>query len=395
MSKSRDLMKTLADARPAQLDPPGTPPLPFALTDAPVPGRRTRRFRAAALIPAGGLTAAAVAVAVVAAGSGGIAPAGTAPGGTGPNGTVPNGTAPGGTGAVGAPADARPSATAQRPPTASRILLAAAERSSRDTPGAGRYLVVRVESGSVLTVGSGSSAYRMTARSSYQTWLSRSGREPNRLVSQQLGLTPATPADEAAWRAAGSPGQVLVGKPLPSGEVGPGSPVPVAGGPREISAVDEENYALGTTDVTVRDLERLPADPAALRGALLAHFDGGGGDLPTDRDEWLLSVAAGLITEIPVSGPVRAAAFRLMAGLDGVRTLGVVADRRGRPGEGFAFTTGSVERRFVIDARTGRALGEETRVARPAGVTARLERGSLLGYSVVLEQRTTDEQPPR
>ncbi|MEU7800393.1 CU044_5270 family protein [Micromonospora arborensis] len=374
MKSHTDVMKSLADARPARLDPPGTAPLPFALTDVSAPARRARRFRAAALIPAGGLAVAAVAaVAVVAVDPGGSTPT------------------PGGSGT---------SAEAVRPLTASEILLAAAERSSQDAAGTGRYLVVRAESGSVLTVSSGTSTYEMTTRSSDETWLSRSGSEPTRVISQNLGMTPLTPADAAAWRAAGSPEQVMVGKPLPTGGFGPGSPISISGGPRRSSSSDGAGiYAFGTANITVRDLEKLPTDPATLRTALLRHFDGGGGDLPTDRQQWLLSVASSLIADIPVSGPVRAAAFRLIATLPGVRSLGEVADQRGRTGQGFAFTsgsaaTGSIEHRFVVDAATGRALGEESRVLRPAGTTARLEPGSLLGYSVVLEQKTTDETPP-
>ncbi|MEV4495772.1 CU044_5270 family protein [Micromonospora arborensis] len=374
MRNHPDVMKSLADARPARLDPPGTAPLPFVLADVNASAGRTRRFRAAALIPAGGLAVAAVAAVVVVA----VDPGGPAP--------TPGGPAT--------------SAEAVRPLTASEILLTAAERSSEDASGTGRYLVVRAESGSVLTVSSGTSTYEMTTRSSDESWLSRSGREPNRVISQNLGMTPLTPADAAAWRAAGSPEQVMVGKPLPTGEFGPGSPISISGGPRRSSSSDGAGiYAFGTANISVRDLEKLPTDPATLRTALLRHFDGGGGDLPTDREQWLLSVASSLIADIPVSGPVRAAAFRLIATLPGVRSLGEVADQRGRTGQGFAFTsgsaaTGSVEHRFVVDAATGRALGEESRVLRPAGTTARLEPGSLLGYSVVLEQKTTDETPP-
>ncbi|MEU4428963.1 CU044_5270 family protein [Actinoplanes sp. NPDC024001] len=374
MKNHTDVMKALAGARPAQLDPPGTAPLPFALTGVPAPARRDRRFRAAGLIPAGALAVAAVAaVAVSVTGTGGAPPA---PGGTGP--------------ATGA----------ARPPSASQLLLAAAERSSQDVPGTGRYLVVRTENGSVLTVGSGASTYRMTARTSFETWLSRSGKEPGRVISQPLGLTPLTPSDAAAWRAAGSPATVLVGKPLPNGELGPGSPVSVAAGPRRSDTNrDAQTYAVGADGISVRDLKKLPAEPAALRAALLRHFDGGGGDVPTDREQWLLTVTSGLLTEIPVSGPVRAAAFRLIATLPGVRSLGVVADQHGRAGQGFAFTsasafTGAIERRFVIDPASGRVLGEESRVLRPAGTTARLEPGSLLAYQVVLEQRITGGTPP-
>ncbi|WP_229072010.1 CU044_5270 family protein [Actinoplanes sp. DH11] len=376
--KHTDVMKSLADARPARLDPPGGPaPLPFALTTAPTAARRTRRFRPATLIPAAGLAAAAVAA--VAINTGGPAPA---PGGAAP--------APGG------------SATeAVRPPTAAQLLLTAAERSTRDTPAAGRYLIVRTESGSVLTVRSGTSTYEMTDRTAYEIWLSRTGQEATRTVSQDLGMTPLTPADDAAWRAAGQPGTVLVGKPLPTGDLGPASPVSTSGGPRQTSTLDSRDiYALGDAGVSVPDLEKLPADPAALRSALLKHFDGGGGDLPTDREQWLLSVATGLITDIPVSGPVRAAAFRLIAGLPGVRLLGTVTDQRGRQGDGFAFTAatpagGSIERRFIIDTATGRALGEESHVLRPAGATARLKPGTLLGYTLVLAQQTTDQTPPK
>ncbi|MEV0901077.1 CU044_5270 family protein [Actinoplanes sp. NPDC049802] len=370
MRNQPDVMKALADARPARLDPPGTPPLPFPLTAAPGAARRTRRPRAAALIPAGALAAAAVAaVAAVVIDGEASAPA---PPGTGSSVQTATGL------------------------TAPQLLLAAAEHSSTDAPGTGRYLVLRTENGSVLTVGSGAATYRMTAKSSSEIWLSRSGGGPTRVVSQPLGLTPATPADDDAWRAAGSPGQVLVGKPLPNGETGPGTPVGIGAGPRTVSTSDARVHAF----LSVPDLEKLPAEPEALRAALLKHFDGGGGDMPTDRDQWLLNVASGLVTEIPVSGEVRAAAFRLIATLPGTRSLGVVADRHGRTGEGFAFTTasaftGSIERRFVIDAATGRALGQESRVVRPAGTTARLAPGDLLTYSVVLEQKITDAVPPR
>ncbi|GIE61259.1 hypothetical protein Aoc01nite_66610 [Actinoplanes octamycinicus] len=283
--------------------------------------------------------------------------------------------------------------------SASQILLAAAASSAKDVPGAGRYLLFRTENGSVLTVRAGSATFRMTARSSADSWLSRSGQEPSRMFFQELGLTPLTPADDAAWRAAGSPAQVMVGKPLPTGQLGHETAVDVAGQGRQSTTWDDRSvYAFGNTNVSVRDLEKLPTDPAALRTALLKYFDGGGGDMPSDRDQWLLAVASSLFTGIPVSGPVRAAAFRLIATLPGVRSLGVVADQRGRQGQGFAFTqgaaaTGTIERRFVIDLRTGRALGDETRVLRPAGTTARLAPGSLLAYTVVLEQRITSDTP--
>ncbi|GIM93922.1 CU044_5270 family protein [Paractinoplanes toevensis] len=365
MKNHPDVMTALAEARPAQLDPSGTPPLPVPVWEGTAPARR---FRPALLIPAGAL-AAVVAAVVVAV-------------------SVPE---PG-------PA---PDTEVARPLTASQLLLTAAEHSTTDAFGSGKYVVTRSEEGSTITVGAGTATYEMTAKTSYETWLSRSGNESNRVISTKLGMTPLTPADDAAWRAAGSPHEVLVGKPLPDGKLGPGYPVSIdAGAPEANSSDNPEVYAFGNTNVTVRDLEKLPADPEALRARLLKSWDGGGGDVPTDRQQWLLSVASSLLTDIPVSGPVRAAAFRLIATLPGVRSLGVVADQHGRRGQGFAFTTGnatygSIEQRFVIDTATGRALGRETRVVQAAGTTARLDPGSVLAYSVVLDQRTTDEAPPK
>jgi hypothetical protein len=364
MRNHPDVMTALAAARPAQLDPSGTPPFPVPVGEPAVPARRSR---AAWLVPAGALAAVAAVVAAVAVQKPGPAPA------------------PG----------------VSRPLSASQILLAAAEHSTADAFGSGKYLVVRSEEGWAITVGTGRAMYEMMQRTSYETWLSRSGTESNRVISTKLGMTPLTPADDTAWRAAGSPHEVLVGKPRPDGTFGPGQPVSIdPGTPQADSSDNPEVYAFGNTNVTVRDLEQLPADPAALRARLLKSYDGGGGDMPTDKQEWLLAVASDLLVDIPVSGPVRAAAFRLIATLPGVRPLGAVTDQRGRPGQGFAFTSGnatigSVEYRFVIDAATGRALGRETRVVQPGGTTARLDPGSVRAYSVILDQRTTDETPPR
>ncbi|BCY07578.1 hypothetical protein L3i22_026660 [Actinoplanes sp. L3-i22] len=356
-------MKTLTGARPARLDPPRTPPLPDPLPFAAAPRDHGRRRGFAALISAGALVAAAaVAVVVV---------------------------------------DRKPSVEPARPLTASQLLLTAAERSSAEKPVTGKYLVVRIEYGTVMTVGAGTSTFQMTEKGVDQTWLSRTRSEPTRVTSQSLGMTPTTPADEAAWRAAGSPKKVLLGKPLPDGSVAEGEPVSIAGGkPHTGSAGYVDVYAVGGKTASVPYLEALPTEPEALRAALLKNFAvDGPGDLPDDPEQWLLVVASGLITDIPVSGPVRAAAFRLIATLPGVRSLGEVADRHGRRGQGFAYarTTrsgGEIEYRFVIDEATGRALGHEAVVLQPGGINARQAPGSLLGYSVVLDQRTTDEKPP-
>ena len=372
---SRDVLDQLAAARPARLDPPPADvegavaaivravPLP-----APIPARSRRRV---AVFASAGLTAAAAitGIAVV----------------------VTSGTAP-------TPGPSAGPTAVPRVLTAGQILLAAAERSGATTFGTGRYLVQRNESGVLLQIDGGTDTYAMLEKTSYATWLSRSGKDPNWASSQRLGLTPATPADAAAHQRHGSPQQVMVIKPVP-GKKGPTSPVGTGPGERFEERFDgPEVYAIGADNVTVADLEKLPTDPAKLRAELLRHFRGGGGDLPTDRDEWLLVVGSSVVTGLPVSGQVRAAAYRMIASLPGVRALGTVRDQRDRAGEAVAFTrsfgaNGAIEERLIIDPKTGQGLARESRVVKPGGSTAWLEAGVLYSYELTLAVETADVLP--
>jgi len=370
MSRRPDTLDLLAAARPARLDPPlaDTASAVAAIVAHSAPAPRRRRRLAAILVPAG-LTA-AVAVTAVAL-------------------------------AVGTPAT--PPTPNPAPPalSAGQILLAAADRSGTATTGPGRYLVVREEYGAVLQIDGGGDTYAMLQKTASETWLSRSGRDPNWVASQSLGLTPVTQADEAAWRGHGSPTEVMVIKPIPKGR-GPGSPVRIEPGARQANEFKGAAvYGIGTDNVTVADLEKLPTDPAALRAELLRHYDGGGGDMPTDRDEWLFTVGGSLVAGLPVDRAVRVAAYRLLADLPGVRALGTVRDQHGRAGQAVAFirggaaTTGQVEERLIIDPQTGTALGQEIRLVEPAGTTKWLAPGSLVSYHVILGIETTNDSPPR
>lgn len=376
MSRRPDTIDQLAAARPAGLRPPATDTAAAvaAITahSAPIdaPGRRRRPLLA--VVASAGLTAAAAVTAIALATSGG-----------GPA-VVPQTP-------DGPPAQAL---------TAGQILLAAADRSGAATTGDGRYLVLRAEFGHAMPIMVGKDhRYTMLSHQTAETWLSRSGSDPHWSVAQQQGLTPASPADEAAWRAQGSPAEVLTAKPTPGGLKG-SSKVSTRPGERQSEAFDGPHvYAIGEDNVSVADLEKLPTEPAALREELLSHYRGGGGDLPTDRDEWLLTIGSSVVVGLPVSGPVRAAAYRMLAGLPGARALGEVRDQRGRAGQAVAFVqdrdiSGRVEERLIIDAATGRALGRELRVLEPAGATAWARPGSLLTYETILGVEATDDNPP-
>ncbi|HEX5594709.1 MAG TPA: CU044_5270 family protein [Micromonosporaceae bacterium] len=383
MSRSPNVMDLLAKARPARLDPPpnrGEHPARavagIVANASAAEGRaaldqlrRPRRLRVALLGSVGVAAAAVTAVAVA------VAVPGPAPR-----------NAPDAAPDVASPAT-------QVPMDSSRLLLVAAERSDKAPPAAGRYLTIQTESGFAVPVEAADGTYTMFARTGDQYWLASSRADSSWVISQSLGAAPATPSDEAAWRRNGSPAVVRTTKPKPFD-------LQIAPGKVHGNTVDAAHlFALGDRNVSQAQLDALPTNPAALRGALLSRFDGGGSDMPTDRDQWLLTVAASVVIDLPVSNEVRAAAYRMLATLPGVRGLGVVHDMHGRPGQAVAFTqdspgNGRFEVRLIIDPDTGQALAKEFRAVEPRGPWSWIAPGELSSYQLVLVSKNTNDNPP-
>jgi hypothetical protein len=289
---------------------------------------------------------------------------------------------------------ATPAGTGVAPLDHGPLLLAAAERVGPD-PTTGRYRVLRSESGFAVPVETAGGRYVMFQRTLSTYWLARTGNtDPSWVMSQSLGAVAATPDDEAAWRAAGSPTRMRVTAPKPMD-------LSTAPGTVHGNTVDRDTlFGVGNKSLSGADPAALPTDPAALRTLILAGFTGGGGDEPTDRDQWLLGALASLVTETPVTAATRAAAFRLLASLPGVRRLGAVTDLRGRAGQAVAFTQdlptiGSFEVRLIIDPVTGAALAQERRAVQPTGQRGFLAPGAISTYHLVVESTTTDDSPPR
>ncbi len=382
MSRSPDVLDLLAKARPTRLDPPPNRGEHIAqavasiVANASVVERhavpdqlhRPKRLRVAFLATVGAAAMAVTAIVVAVAGPG----------------TVPR-TAP------DAASDSASPAT-QAPMDSSRLLLVAAERSDRAPQAGGRYLTFQTEGGHAVPVEATDGTYTMIYKIGGQIWFARSAADSSWGYSQPLGIVPATPRDEAAWHRNGSPAVVRITEPKPHDR-------PIAPGKLYGETVDPARYyALGDRNVSWAQLDALPTDPAALRRALLSRFDGGGGDMPTDRDQWLFTVAANLVIDLPVSNEVRAAAFRMLATLPQVRGLGAVYDMRGRPGQAIAFTPTSyqdgLEVRLIIDPDTGQALGREMRVVEPRGSFSWLAPGALYAYDLVLVSKNTNDNPP-
>jgi hypothetical protein len=236
--------------------------------------------------------------------------------------------------------------------------------------------------------------YQVLQKELSQYWFARSGADKSWVFVEPLGAAPATAADRAAWQAHGSPAVVHVTAPKPF-DLAVANP-----GKRFGNVIDPQHlFALGDSNVSQAQLDALPTDAAGLRAALLHRYRGGGGDMPTDRNEWLFLVAGSVLMDLPVSGAVRGAAYQVLAGLPNVRALGAVQDPRGRAGQAVATTQrqgdqGTFEVRLVFDPKTGAPLAREYRAVAPAGRSAWLKPGQLSSYEVVLAPRATDDNPP-
>ncbi|MER7505118.1 CU044_5270 family protein [Nonomuraea pusilla] len=308
-----------------------------------------------------------------------------------------------GTGGAGAP----PPTSAAAPPASSAprtvrlparaILLAAAEKAADQPEATAAYWHTVSVSRSVYTVEDG--GYQVVDRQRHEMWTPRATGGEQWSSDQDLGAVPATDEDRAAWERAGSPSRITV--QVPGKKLGPMTLSTSPGKPRtgHMPLVDGDKVFWLGRNVTMKDLRELPSDPDRLKAWLLRSYGGHSteSDEPMPSDTWLFQVSVGLISDMPVTPEVRAAAFRMLAGLDGVAVTEDVTDAEGRSGTAVALKEhvrvkdGSVlEQRLVFDAETGRALATESVVVEPGGLQAGLRPGTVWNSTAVLESGWTD-----
>ena len=284
--------------------------------------------------------------------------------------------------------------------SASQILLLAARQVSTTTATTGRYWRERARYVSLQQVGPANGKYLVSSQERDDTWTARSAHATSWWISQNLGTKPTGPADVTAWQQAGSPTSWKVPAPKPGSR---GWLIIEAAGGKPSSSPSNSGsmiFSLGNHNVSMADLQRLPADPARLKARLITNFrnGGGGGDLPSTQDAWLFRVASDLL-EMPVRPGVRAAAYRLIAGLDGVRSLGRTVDVDGRVGNGVAIrmnnAAGLSEDRIIIEPSTGLPLAEEITYLKPTGSRAWLKPNQVWYAHVVDSIGWTNATPPK
>jgi hypothetical protein len=285
-------------------------------------------------------------------------------------------TGQGGPDGSAAPAITSPSA---KPLTAGQVLLVAAVTEEQAGAPTGRYFGVRTLSHSYLTVGTGASAYKLDRRWVIERWTGAKG-EKSWFGSRDLGAHPATAADEAKWRRAGSPSRWDLGPAdSASGDHVFVSSVPAKGSVTSL-VFPGDQYFVGARDaVTSAEIRALPTEPAALRAYLLRVVDAGPGAGEINRS--LVYAASGLIFNTPAPPKVRGAALRLLASLPGAHLDEGATDLQGRRGVAVSFDfaqKGTL--RLIIDPKTGKVLGES-------------HRGGKDGDTTVLAWGWTNEQP--
>ncbi|WP_055714083.1 CU044_5270 family protein [Streptomyces torulosus] len=266
-----------------------------------------------------------------------------------------------------------------------RILLAAASHVERQPVGSGRYWYVEQHMGFFRKVPG--EVYTIDVRSEQRYWTST---DKNTYWSQYLdsGARPATKADEAAWRADGSPTSWKLSD-------APDETVTYAGkGEIEHDAPGGKADSGPYGEVPLRLLPTLPTDAKALRERLLALVDKDHNGPKRVLDRIVVNCAIELATSLPSSPALRAAAYRLLAAEPGVRSLGDIRDHTGRAGYAVALPSpyaSAPELRLIFDKSTGMPLGTET-VATRSGDGAR--EGETLSYTTITSMKWTDEAPP-
>ncbi|MGC4938783.1 CU044_5270 family protein [Kribbella sp. DT2] len=285
-----------------------------------------------------------------------------------------------------APAEAGPPAasTPVEPPvrqlTAGAVLLVAAAAEERGEVTTGKYFRVRTTWTRDLPVGRDKTPYKIRETFLQEDWTGRAGGSSYR-GRRSLGAKPATAADEAVWRQAGSPTSWNLGKTdtvVPRDQIITASP-----GKGELDKLhgDADRYdALGVQGVPLKEILALPSTPDGLRARLLQDKAHRAKD--ADDTSYLVGMATGLLETTPALPKVRGAALRLLSGLPGAEVEENVPDTLGRKGTAvtFAFPALRSTVRLLIEPRTGKLLSSE-------------HLGGKIGRTVVLASGWTDDQP--
>jgi hypothetical protein len=320
------------------------------------------------------------------------------------------------------------------------VLLAAA--SSAEKAPAGRYWHTETVFGKTFGVGkSAANSYEVDARQRSITWIGQDGK--GAVWNADELAHPVAAKDMIKWRQAGSPKRIQA--PHEDG-IGTSAQLEVSTqasvSPRTGPAHPAEDSYFG---LAAGQIAKLPTDAEALKNTVL-NLKGNWRAITPDsaptnqpmrnlrgaeRTRALSEVASTLLSKAPAPPRVRAAAFRMLATLPGVKVEGTATDPMGRTGGVVSMplaTTlplglytapkqlGTYERQWIIDPAGGRLLAIRDLVATPphgsrtlppgddgkprrltvADMPERfLKKGEVAEYQVFAVTEWTNKTPPR
>ena len=270
--------------------------------------------------------------------------------------------------------------------SAQQVLLAAAANVTTSAATSGKYWRLQEVTGVTWPAGTPAHPYDISVSESFDQWNPRSPGVKNWDIFKERGAVPATPADAAAWRAAGSPTSWRSGA---EGGFHDGwwNGVLSTSTTHSLQGADWQrgNGIVGYVEgdeagLTASQFAAVPTTQSGVLAFLLSYykrFAGCQGCSSKDSFLWLEGMA---LLQDPVSAPVRAAAFKVMASLPGVRSIGTVTDPLGR--HGYGLLPGSLgdtvvpgmQNLVVIDPSTGSLLATEDIGPMPANVHCHTQR---------------------
>ncbi|MEV4109840.1 hypothetical protein [Nonomuraea sp. NPDC049695] len=195
-------------------------------------------------------------------------------------------------------------------------------------------------------MGSGANRYWVEEQDLSEEWTAPDGKAW--FGYRKAGAYPKSEADRKAWRRDGSPakwtrtadGQVVKLSTEPDkGHVGP-----VRG--------NNDKFFLADQQLTYDEVQRLPADPNALK-SWLAEAARVSRVKENNVDSYVTGALPGLLYQLPAPKNVRAAAYQLLLTMPGVRSRGETKDSMGRAGAAL-----SIERPDAV--QTGKTFTSKT-----------------------------------
>lgn len=218
-----------------------------------------------------------------------------------------------------------------------------------------------------------------------ETWVAADGS--GRVVETRGEPIFPGPRDRRRWQEAGAqrPPRTEIDKLVPARQAVP----------RSVLSADPKDLTLDQLDVFMNSVPQLPTDPDRLERIVRAYSEKK--DTPVEAQ--MFNQVSSLVHSPAASAELRAAAYRVLARIEGVELEGERRDALGRLGTAISAPAGyggrdaafnqNERRRLIIEPSTGNVLAEETvLVQRVEWIDG--SPGGVTGSIVILEQGWRD-----